>query len=386
MPLSPQQLSELLAKSDAKIDDSVELPKEIKTKTRVSFVCKCGQKHSNEIRGITKNGAKCSACMIAQKGKKISDALKMPVEVPTESQKLCKNCGHCRDLSHFRSEMKGKYTESCKKCRKAANASRKRALENIKDIEVKPENQICNQCKKEKCKDQFINSANGKPAKRCDDCRKSNVEIKNNRIEYLKKIEPSLHEKKCEQCYMNRNVNQFPNSGTLCKICLNIKELGVKHKQKQRKIDKIQQLDILYEERLCYECDQTLPLEKFTGFSKICNDCGTICVLCNQCKHDSEFSMSYIKCTECITNQKKQTQHELYGDQILYCEKESVYDHKTLDNIITNSKATQMEILDLPLTRDSKISFICSCGTPYVLNYVYIRKQNQASCLKCLKQ
>ena len=67
MPLSKQQLTDLLAKTEATIDETVTLPPELKTKARVHFVCKCGEKHSNEIRGIIKRGAFCATCMAVKK-------------------------------------------------------------------------------------------------------------------------------------------------------------------------------------------------------------------------------------------------------------------------------------------------------------------------------
>lgn len=385
MPLIKQQLIDLLAKTDAKIDESVDLPPELKTKSRVNFVCKCGQKHSNEIRGITKCGAYCAACMAIRKSKKLSEANSAPAETPGQFERFCKGCKHFRDLSHFENKNKSKYTEQCKKCRQKANQSRKRGIENIKHVDVKDKHQICNQCKIEKPDSDFINIATGHSTKRCTDCRKINMEQEKSRMLELKNIKPSIDEKKCERCLMNRKPNEFKKSLLICETCINLKEKHTSAVQKQRRIEKIENFANTYSEKLCDVCNNYLPLSKFTGKTSICDDCGYTCELCFNNKKKTEFLQSTTKCIECITKQTKNRINERYHDEKLYCENNTVYNYSTLENIITDSGATNMKVLDIPLNKDSTISFVCKCGNNAKFNYVYIKNNNIASCTDCSK-
>lgn len=385
MPLLKQQLIDLLAKTEATIDETIALPPELKTKARVHFVCKCGEKHSNEIRGIKQRGAFCATCMANKKSSKISEAKTQPKELPTQFDKLCKGCGHYRDLSHFENANKNHYTELCKKCRKKTLDSRKRTLEKMETVKVKEGNQLCYHCRTEKPKAEFINSGTGHPTKRCSDCRKVNTEREKNRKDELKTIKPNDDEQKCERCFMNRKKKEFKKSTTICDICVNQSEKNVENTQKQRRIDKINTFAETYNEKLCNVCDEYLPLSKFTGTTSICDECGYTCELCFNNKKKSEFIQSETKCIECITKQTKTIVNERYKNEKLYCELNYVYDYTTLEKIIIESNATNMKVLDIPLNKNSTISFKCECGNDAKFNYVYLKKNNRAACGDCMK-
>ena len=391
MPLTKEELSSLLGKNNAILIMSDEEQSSWKIKDRISFKCSCGNNAENQIRNIRKSGALCKKCMAKQKSQRISKSKTQEKNhIIDPLHKYCKNCNTTKHLRNFESKRKKGYTSICKQCRATAIKSNKKKRKRIQEknkslIDIK----ICLYCNEKKDQSVFL-KANGLVSNYCSECREKRNNFEKNTKQKLKNTKPKEKEKKCKQCYTNRKKNCFSLDDEKCDTCVNINENAKEKKNRKRREKRLKTLEEKTGYNICIEC-KNIYKDKIENCS-LCGSCRQYCNPCEMYISKKSFSkISQDKCKKCIQDKFKQTNMIKYGSSSYlnseqHTKNRTKFTYEYLQSLLENDNAKFIKVIDIPLTRDSNVQFVCFCGNASIGNFRIFDKRHRAKCKECYQK
>lgn len=392
MPLSIKELFSLLDKSNAiLVTHADDKRTSWNTKDRITFKCKCGNDAENQIRNIRKSGALCKECMAIQKSERIStNKTQVKNHIVDPLYKYCKSCDTSQHLKNFESDRKKDYTSICEKCRtRSVNSNRKKKTRILEKNKILVNTKVCLYCETERENVDFLKADNS-VSDTCSKCRERRNGFEKTTKEKLKIIESANGEKKCSQCFSNRKYNCFSSDNEKCDICVNNNNKANDAKQEKRRIKYIKKLEKGAQCNMCIECSSIY--ENREEKCDLCEECRQYCDTCELYVSKNTFSkMSQYKCGNCIQSKFRETNIKNHGSSSYLNSKKhkknrTKFTYEYMIELMNENGATFIKVIDIPLTKDSNVNFVCSCGNTSSGNFRIFHKQKRVKCAKCYQK